>query len=106
MSAGSGECGNTSLDTSGGVRTCALAQGHTGPHVDTHGHDWEPPEVVLKRLQDRWGATHRIVWTGRMWVATAHRADVPWRTEIEPTPQQLEARLRSRPLLPHPRKGT
>ena len=41
-----------------------------------------------------------------VWSATAHRVDVPWRTEIEPTPQQLEARLRSRPLLPHPRKGT
>ena len=50
MSAGSRECGNTSLDGSGDVRTCALAQGHTGPHIDTYGHDWEPPEVVLKKI--------------------------------------------------------
>ena len=96
------ECGEVRLDASGWTRTCALTEGHAGPHIDATGQDWEPPAVTLERLRDRWGATHRIAWTGRLWMATAHHADVPWRTEVEPTPAQLEAKLKARRAYPAP----
>lgn len=100
------ECGEARLDEHGWVRTCARPPGHDGLHIDARGQDWEPPTVTLERLQNRWGRTHRVVWTGRLWMATAHRHDVPWRTEVEPTPEQLEQRLRSRFPVPAPREGT
>lgn len=97
---GLAECGEKRLDAHGRTRTCALTEGHTGPHIDVSGQDWEPPRVTLARLRSRWGSTHRIAWTGTLWVATARRRDVPWRSEIEPTPEQLEERLRTRPTRP------
>lgn len=99
-------CGDTCLNTEGRIRACALDSGHDGPHEDIHSDQWEPQGVVLERLRKRWGHTHRIAWTGRLWMATAHDRNVSWRTEIEHTPEQLEERLRTRgayPPVPTPR---
>jgi len=54
----------------------------------------EHARATLRRLQEQWKETHRITCTGRLWIATAHDPNAPWRTEIEDTPDQLEARLR------------
>jgi hypothetical protein len=61
--------------------------------MDWHGNTWEDPSVVLPRLQARWGLTHHIAWTGRLWLATDRRPGSHWATEIEPTPELLEQRL-------------
>ncbi|MBB6121912.1 hypothetical protein [Nocardiopsis algeriensis] len=85
---------------------CWLDRGHDGDHEDAAGYRWEPPGVALRRLRDTWGGTHRIAWTGTLWIATARSQAAPWRTEIEPTPAQLEDRLRHRgspPTIPAPR---
>ena len=89
-------CSETSSDRSGIPRACVMEAGHEGDHLDRRGRTWEPPGVVLVRLRETWGRTHRVVWTGRMWIATAHRPDADWRTTIEPTVEQLEERLRAR----------
>ena len=86
-------CAETSLDRNGIPRCCVIEVGHEGDHMDHQGRTWEPPGIVLVRLRETWGSTHRIIWTGRMWIATAHQTDVHWRTEIEPTPGQLETSL-------------
>lgn len=86
-------CAETSLDRNGIPRCCVMEAGHEGDHMDRQGGTWEPPGIVLQRLRETWGRTHRIIWTGRMWMATAHRDDVHWRTEVEPTPGQLEESL-------------
>lgn len=99
-------CGDTCLSPAGRLRTCELDADHDGPHEDVRGDRWESPGLVLERLRERWGHTHRIVWTGRLWMATAHHRNASWRTEIEPTPEQLEERLRTRstcPPIPLPR---
>lgn len=93
-------CGDTCLNAEGRVRACALDSGHDGPHEDIRSDQWESPGVVLERLRRRWGHTHRIAWTGRLWMATAHDRNVSWRTEIEHTPEQLEERLRARGVTP------
>jgi hypothetical protein len=92
-------CTETSLDRNGVPRCCVIEAGHEGDHMDHQARTWEPPGTVLARLRETWGRTHRIIWTGRMWIATAHRDDVHWRTEVEPTPAQLEESLQkhSRP---------
>ncbi|MFV2195559.1 hypothetical protein [Nocardiopsis sp. LOL_012] len=100
MSTTSPPCGETSLNPSGLPRTCERETGHDGDHMDAHGARWEPPRVVLERFRERWGRSHRIVWTGRLWVATAHDSRASWRTEIEYTPDQLEERLRKRGVPP------
>ncbi|MES0908533.1 hypothetical protein [Nocardiopsis tropica] len=89
-------CVEARLDACGRRRACVLDRGHDGDHQDLKGESWEPPGVTLARLKKVWGHTHRIVWTGTLWVATAHSRAVPWRTEVEPTPAQLEERLRRR----------
>lgn len=88
------QCGDEARDTSGWARVCFLANGHDGPHTDQHGYRWQDADVVLKRLQNRWGETHRVSCTGHMWMAVAHDPDAEWRTHIEPTPEQLEGSLR------------
>ncbi|MFL1377397.1 MULTISPECIES: hypothetical protein [unclassified Nocardiopsis] len=89
-------CGESRLDRSGIRRSCLLDRGHDGEHEDARGDRWEPPGLVLERLRATWGRTHRIAWTGALWMATHRDPSVPWRTEIEPTPEQLEERLRTR----------
>jgi hypothetical protein len=89
-------CDDESRDSSGIARFCALDPGHDGQHEDIHGRRWEPVPVVLARLRARWGDTHRIRCTGHMWMALAEDPGSPWATHIEPTPEQLEASLRSR----------
>lgn len=91
-----GECGTERLDTAGRPVACRLDRGHTGDHADARGETWEPAETTLARLRTAYRATHRIAWTGRMWIATARDPKAPWRTEVEPTPEQLETRLRDR----------
>src|SRR5699024_12152418 len=61
VNAGSRERGNTRLDTSGDVRTCALTQGQTGPNIDTYGHNCVPPEVVQMRVLYRLSTTTGIM---------------------------------------------
>jgi hypothetical protein len=95
-------CAETRLDESGYRRVCVLDTGHEGEHMDARGVRWEPPGATLQRLRARWGHTHRIVWTGALWMATAHNRTAQWRTEIEPTPQQLEERLQHRAHPPAP----
>ncbi len=88
-------CGEAHLDHSCMRRTCLLEAGHSGPHEDSKGQTWEPPELTLERLRSTWGSTHRIAWTGSLWMATHRDPNAPWRTEVEPTPEQLEERLRA-----------
>ncbi|CAL9478233.1 hypothetical protein SUDANB121_02996 [Nocardiopsis dassonvillei] len=88
-------CGESHLDQACARRECLLEEGHTGPHEDVKGRTWEPPERTLERLRSAWGRTHRIAWTGSLWMATHRDPDAPWRTEVEPTPEQLEERLRA-----------
>lgn len=90
-------CDESSLDQQGRLRQCLLNSGHDGSHRSDAGENWEAPGVVLERLRVKWGRTHRIAWTGTLWMATAYDRRSHWRTEIEPTPEQLEARLRGRP---------
>lgn len=99
-------CGETALDRSGSPRTCVLDSAHEGDHFDGRGRSWEPPGVTLARLRRSWGRTHRIVWTGSLWMATAHARTCRWRTVIEPTPAQLEEGLRrhASPPPPPPRR--
>ncbi|MFY7069564.1 hypothetical protein ACOQFV_27215 [Nocardiopsis changdeensis] len=89
-------CGAERLTPSSTLRRCVLDPHHAGHHQDEGGETWVPPEVVLKRLRAAYGQTHRIAWTGRMWIATNRDPDAPWRSEVEPTPEQLETRLRDR----------
>ncbi|OLT27719.1 hypothetical protein BJF83_17745 [Nocardiopsis sp. CNR-923] len=70
-----------------------LGADHDGDHEDARGERWEPPATTLARLRERWEHAYRIVWTGSLWMATAYSPYVAWRTEVEPTPEQLEARL-------------
>ncbi|MDT0331759.1 hypothetical protein [Nocardiopsis lambiniae] len=86
-------CGHTALDRGGLRRTCVLDTDHDGDHQDVKGRTWRPPETVLDGLRSRWGTTHRIAWTGSMWLATHRDPTAPWRTHVEPTPEQLEERL-------------
>lgn len=87
-------CSETARDCDGRPRHCVLEAGHGGDHLDWRSESWEPPGFTLARLQARWGRTHRVVWTGHMWPATAHDPNADWRTETEPTSQQLEVSLR------------
>jgi len=87
-------CTETSLDTDGIPRSCSLSAGHDGAHMSWTAETWEDPTTVLPRLVSRWGRTHQFAWTGRLWRATDRSPDSHWRTEIEPTPEQLEASLR------------
>lgn len=86
-------CTETSLDHDGRLRSCSLSAGHEGDHMGWDCQTWEPPGAVLQRLQRTWGTTHRIAWTGSMWLATARDRRARWRSHVEPTPQQLEASL-------------
>lgn len=82
------------LDRAGHVRHCILSAGHDGDHMDAHGDTWEQVPAALARIQAAWGSTHRVVFLpSGMWLATAHSPDVPWRTETEPTAEQLEEKL-------------
>lgn len=87
-------CNETHLNMHSFLRACCLDAGHDGDHMETTGQTWEPPGVVLQRLSDRWGRTHRIAWTGRYWMATDRNPRSHWRSEVEPTPEQLEMALR------------
>lgn len=87
-------CTETHLNACGSTRRCCLLTGHGGDHMEAGGDTWEPPSVVLARLYERWGRTHRFAWTGRFWMATHHNPRSHWRSEIEPTPELLEASLR------------
>ncbi|MEU0490521.1 hypothetical protein ABZ249_14935 [Nocardiopsis sp. NPDC006139] len=87
-------CGETSLNSGGFRRTCVLDSDHAGDHEDLDGRTWQPPGTVLARLRAAWGDTHRIAWTGSLWVAVHRDPAASWRTHVEPTPAQLEDRLR------------
>lgn len=87
-------CGETALNSGGSRRTCVLDSDHPGDHEASDGWTWQPPETVLARLRAVWGATHRIAWTGSLWVAVHRDPAASWRTHVEPTPAQLEDRLR------------
>ncbi|MBR8745515.1 hypothetical protein DSY14_28175, partial [Nocardiopsis sp. MG754419] len=65
-----GVCPEAGVDALGRARWCILAGGHEGDHRDDHGRVWPPAGVVLQGLIARWGRTHRIAWTGRLWMAT------------------------------------
>ncbi|MFL1441803.1 hypothetical protein [Nocardiopsis protaetiae] len=97
-------CGETRLARTGASRTCVLDTGHDGHHQDSRGDVWPDPAAVLAGLQDTYGDTHRISWTGRLWVAVHRDPRAEWRTEIEPTPEQLEERLRTRQAAPVPQQ--
>lgn len=87
-------CTEARINSHGSTRTCCLDTGHDGDHMDAAGNTWEPPGQTLLRLTARWGRTHRIAWTGKLWLATHRDRRSHWRTEIEPTPELLEASLR------------
>lgn len=87
-------CTETSLDEHGIPRSCSLSAGHDGDHMSWTADTWQDPTEVLPRLTSRWGRTHRVSWTGRLWLATDRNPQSHWRTEVEPTPGQLEASLR------------
>lgn len=97
-----GLCYSECRDSGGRPRVCVLERDHTGAHEDARGDRWERPETVLERLRETWGATHRIAWTGALWIAVHRDPTAPWRTEIEPTPEQLEERLQTRQAAPVP----
>lgn len=86
-------CAETALDAHMHTRYCSLEVSHGGDHMDWHGNTWQDPADVLPRLQARWGRTHHIAWTGRLWLATDRRPRSHWATEVEPTPDLLEQRL-------------
>lgn len=86
-------CAEVHLNASDFTRACCLDSGHDGDHMETTGQTWEPPGQTLRRLIAKWGRTHRIAWTGRYWRATTHDPRSHWRTEIAPTPEQLEESL-------------
>ena len=86
-------CSEERLTEHSQLRRCVLDGGHDGDHEDARGDTWPPPGVVLQVLTARWGRTHKFAWTGRFWVATHRDPRAPWRSQIEPTPKQLEARL-------------
>ncbi|CAL9435681.1 hypothetical protein SUDANB121_02156 [Nocardiopsis dassonvillei] len=100
-------CAQVALNRGGSRRTCVLDTGHPGDHEDLTGWRWEPPARALERLRTAWGGTHRIAWTGSLWVAVHRDPAAPWRTHVEPTPDQLEERLNQHtaptPTEPHPR---
>lgn len=101
-------CSETALDRDGCHRVCVQDVGHDGGHQDVKGYQWEPPGVALDRLRARWGSTHRIAWTGSLWLATAHDRRARWRSHVEPTPDQLEASLRrhaGQPQVPAQRRN-
>ncbi|GAB3717623.1 hypothetical protein [Nocardiopsis oceani] len=96
---------------------CIRQADHLGDHMDDHGRSHRRPGDVLRELAGRWGRTHRFAYTGTLWVATHRSARTHWRTEIEPTSELLEARLRAHhgpppgpaphpPVVPEPRRGT
>ncbi|MDT0328223.1 hypothetical protein [Nocardiopsis lambiniae] len=87
-------CGEVRLDHQGTRRVCVLDLDHPDEHEDVRGDRWEPPSLTLERLNRTWGATHRIAWTGSLWMATHRDPRAHWRTQIEHTPDQLEERLR------------
>lgn len=87
-------CNETRLNQHSFLRACCLDSGHDGDHMEISGATWAPPGETLLRLNARWGRTHRIAWTGRYWLATHRNPYTHWRTEVEPTPEQLEASLR------------
>ena len=88
-------CHQTRRTEHGYTRGCVLTVGHDGDHRDDRGDVWPPPGVTLQELAARWGHTHRFAWTGAYWVATHRQRHTHHRTEIEFTPDQLEARLRA-----------
>ena len=88
-------CLEAHLTSAGRTRRCVRARTHEGVHMDEYGDTWAPPAQVLAELTARWGRTHKIAWTGRFWLATHHHPRAPWRSQIEPTPEQLESRLRA-----------
>ena len=73
---------------------CIRRADHCGPHTDEYGQARHLPGEVLQELLQRWGRTHRIAYTGTLWVAVHRNPHTHWRTEIEPTPELLQARLR------------
>ncbi|WP_200815749.1 hypothetical protein [Nocardiopsis sp. JB363] len=87
-------CTETHLNACGFTRRCCRPTGHDGDHMEADGTTWEPPTTVLPRLYARWGLTHRFAWTGQFWMATDLNPRSRWRSEIEPTPELLEASLR------------
>lgn len=87
-------CAEIRLNSSGYPRSCCLDAGHDGDHMEISGDTWAPPGETLMKLNARWGRTHRIAWTGRLWLATDRNPSSHWRTEVEPTPEQLEMSLR------------
>lgn len=91
-----GLCFSECRDAGGRPRVCVLDRDHPDDHEDARGDHWERPELTLERLRAAWGATHRIAWTGALWVAVHRDPAAPWRSEVEPTPEQLEERLRTR----------
>lgn len=100
----SGTCGAERLNRNSARRTCRLEPGHPGNHQDRDGATWSDPGTTLTRLQDTYGSTHRIAYTGALWVAVHRDPNAPWRTEIEPTAEQLEKRLRTRQSEPAPQQ--
>ncbi|MEU3307796.1 hypothetical protein [Nocardiopsis sp. NPDC006832] len=73
---------------------CIGRADHPGPHTDDHGRARHLPSEALQELVHRWGRTHRVAYTGTLWVAVHRDPHTHWRTEIEPTPELLEVRLR------------
>ncbi|WP_019610845.1 hypothetical protein [Nocardiopsis sp. CNS-639] len=93
-------CRETVLDRTCRHHVCAEDAGHDGDHVSVRGYRWEPPRATLARLRARWEHTHHVAWTGSYWVATAHDRSAPHRSHVEPTPEQLERKLREQPEHP------
>ncbi|WP_017599183.1 hypothetical protein [Nocardiopsis lucentensis] len=87
-------CPEIGRDHSGYVRRCVLDLDHDGDHQDARGDTWEPPEVALPRLRARWGHSHHIVYLpSGLWMATAYDPNAYWKTEVEPTVEQLDTMI-------------
>lgn len=89
------ECGERALDASGMPRVCVKDSGHDGDHADARADAWERPERTLERLIAQWGHLYTIARAGALWKAVARNPHASWRTHIEPTPDQIEARMRT-----------
>ena len=88
-------CDANGLTEHGRAWFCIHPADHTGSHVDDHGHPRHLPGEVLHDLKARWGRTHTFAFTGTLWMATHRDPRTHWRTEIEPSPELLEQRLRA-----------
>lgn len=96
-------CSERSQDRNGIPRSCVMEAGHEGDHMDWDARTWRPVGVVLRELTTRWGRTHRFSCTpGGSWIATTHDPRAYWRSEVEPTPEQLVSSMLAHGYLPAP----